>query len=144
MRSYPRNSPEAAALVVALTLISDGHVSRSEVETLQRLGVEPELGLAPGSFAQVVHTLCEDLLMGAHGGRSMMGSVDASTLASLLAAVDDPGLQAKVLRFASAVAEADTHMADAEALVIAAAHQRWFGAASASLAAARGQVPLPT
>jgi len=30
MRTYPRNSPQAAARILALVLISDGHVSRSE------------------------------------------------------------------------------------------------------------------
>ena len=127
MRSYPSNSPEAAARIVALVLISDGHVCRSEIETLQRLHVERELGLVPGSFAQVVHTLCEDLLLGAYGGGSMMSSVDEATLASLLAEVDEPGLQSKVLRLASAAAEADKHLADAETLVVTAARQHWRG-----------------
>ena len=125
MRSYPRNSPEAAARIVALVLISDGNVCRSEVETLQRLGVEPQLGLAPGAFAQVVHTLCEDLLMGAYTGGSMMCSVDEATLASLLAEVDEPTLQDRVLRLAGAAAEADTHLAEAEAMVVAAARRQW-------------------
>lgn len=125
MRTYPRNSPEAAARIVALVLISDGHVCRSEIETLQRLQVEEQLGLAPGSFAQVVHTLCEDLLMGAYGAASMMCSVDESTLASLMAEVDDGRLQAKVLLLASAAADADQHLADAEALVVAAARRHW-------------------
>ena len=125
MRSYPRNSPEAAARIVALVLISDGNVCRTEIEALQRLEVERELGLAPGAFAQVVHTLCEDLLMGAYAGGSMMCSVDESTLASLLAEVDAPVLQDQVLRLASAAAEADTHLADAEALVVAAACLQW-------------------
>lgn len=123
MRSYPRNSPEAAARIVALVLISDGHVCRSEIEALQQLQVEQQLGLVQGSFAQVVHTLCEDLLMGAYG--SMMGGVDEDTMASLLAEVDEPALQLKVLRLASAAAEADQHLADAEALVVAAARQCW-------------------
>lgn len=127
MRSYPRNSPEAAARIVALVLISDGHVCRSEIEALQHLQVEQELGLAPGSFAQVVHTLCEDLLMGAFGSGSMMCSVDEDTLASLLAEVDEPARQTKVLRLASAAAEADRHLADAEALVVAAARRHWHG-----------------
>lgn len=125
MRSYPRNSPEAAARIVALVLISDGHVCRTEVEALQRLNVEPELGLPPGAFAQVVHTLCEDLLMGSYGSATMMCSVDESTLASLLAEVDDPALQARVLRLAAAAAEADRHVADAEALVVTAARRHW-------------------
>lgn len=127
MLSYPRNGPEAAARIVALVLISDGNVCRSEVEALQRLQVEQELGLAPGSFAQVVHTLREDLLMGAYGSGSMMCSVDESTMASLLAEVDEPGLQGKVLRLTNAAAEADKHLADAEALVVAAAHRHWRG-----------------
>ena len=125
MRSYPRNSPEAAARIVALVLISDGHVCRSEIEVLQQLHVEQELGLAPSAFAQVVHTLCEDLLLGAYGSGSMMCSVDETTLASLLAEVDDRVLQSKVLRLANAAAEADKHQADAEALVVAAARRHW-------------------
>lgn len=127
MRSYPRNSPEAAARIIALVLISDGHVCRSEIEALQHLQVEQELGLAPGSFAQVLHTLCEDLLTAAYGGGSMMCSVDENTLASLLAEVNEPALQTKVLRMASAAAEADRHLADAEALLVAAARRQWKG-----------------
>lgn len=57
MRSYPLNSPEAAARIVALVLISDGHVCRSEIEAMQHLQIEQVLGLTPGSFPQVVHTL---------------------------------------------------------------------------------------
>lgn len=125
MRSYPRNSPQAAARIVALVLISDGHVCRSEIQALQQLQLEPELGLAPGEFAQVVHTLCEDLLMGAYGSGSMMCNVDDTTLASLLAEVNEPELQAKVLRLAGAAAEADKHLADGEAKVVAAAYRMW-------------------
>jgi hypothetical protein len=63
MRSYPRNSPEAAARIVALVLISDGHVCRSEVEALQQpRRSSPSSGWRRRSFAQVLHTLCEDLL----------------------------------------------------------------------------------
>ena len=143
MRSYPRNSPEAAARIVALVLISDGHVCSSEIEALHHLQVEPELGLAPGSFAQVVHTLCDDLLMGAYGNGSMMCSVDEDTLASLLAEVDDPALQAKVLRLAGAAAEADRHLADAEALVVAAARQHWCGSGAMHRVAPQEKVLQP-
>ena len=125
MRSYPRNSPEAAARIVALVLISDGHVCRSEIEALRHLPLEQELGLAPGSFAKVVQTLCEDALMGAYGGGSMMCSVDDATFASLLAEVDEPALQAKVLRLARAAADADQHLADAEEWVVAGARKAW-------------------
>ena len=125
MRSYPRNSPEAAARMVALVLISDGHLGRSEVDALHRLEVERELGLVPGAFARVVQTLCEDLLTGAYAGGSMMCSVDEPMLAALLAEVDDPALQRQVLALADAAAQADRHLADAEAMVLRAARRQW-------------------
>lgn len=125
MRSYPRNSPEAAARIVALVLICDGHVCRSEVETLHRLQVEHELGMAEGSFAQVMHALCDDLLAGAYGGGSSMCSVDEASLAALMAEIDEPQLQARVQRLARAAAGADRHLAESEALVLAAARQAW-------------------
>ena len=64
--------------MVRTGLISEGHVCRSEIETLQQLQIERELGLAPSSFAQVIRALCEDLLLGAYGSGSMMCSVGSS------------------------------------------------------------------
>ncbi|CAD5372740.1 conserved hypothetical protein [Rubrivivax sp. A210] len=142
MRSYTRNSPEAAARIVALVLISDGHVSHTEIETLHRLQTERELGLAPGRFAQVMHTLCEDLLAGSYGGGTMMCGVDEAWLASLMSEVDAPALQRTVLRLSSAAAAADTHLAEGEALVLAAARRHWHiegPAAGADVPAAQAQ-----
>jgi hypothetical protein len=55
----------------------------------------------------------------------MMCSVDEAALASLMAEVDAPAMQRKVLHLASAAAGADQHLADAEALVMAAARRHW-------------------
>jgi hypothetical protein len=125
MRSYPRNSPEAAARIVALVLISDGHVCRSEVDALNSMQVEAELGMGPGAFMQVVQTLCEDLLMGAGSSGLMFGGLDEPTLASLMGDVDRPVLQGKVMRLCAAVAAADCHLADAERLVMDVAREQW-------------------
>lgn len=125
MRSYPRNSPEAAARLVALVLISDGHVCRSEIEALNHLQLEAELGLAAGGFARVIHTLCEDLLLATDAGPSSIGRIDESTLSALLAEVDQAALQGKVLRLAGAAAAADRHLAEAEAMILALARRQW-------------------
>ena len=125
MRSYPRNSPEAAARIVALVLIADGHVCRSEFDVFEQLDGSRELGLAPGSLPRIVQVLCEDLLMGRFGGGSMLGAVDDHALASLMREVDEPALQRKVLRLAVAAARADRHLADGETLVLAAARRHW-------------------
>ena len=125
MRNYPRNSPEAAARIVALVLISDGHVCRSEIEALDQSELERGLGLAPGGFAQVLHTLCEDLLTSAYGSGAWSCSVDEAALASLLAEVDDPELQRTVMHLALTAAAADSHLAEGEALVVSTARTQW-------------------
>lgn len=125
MRSYPRNSPEAAARIVALVLIADGHVCISEFDTLNQLDAPRELGLESDGLPRIVQTLCEDLLMGDHSSGSMLASVDDSALASLMAEVDEPALQRKVLRLAVAAAQADRHLADGETLVLEAARRHW-------------------
>ena len=125
MRSYPHNSPQAAARIVALLLIADGHVSRAEMDALYGRDIERELGLPPGDFAQVLHTLCEDLLMGMRDRRLLTGSIDDATLAALLAEVSDAPLRHKVLYFADAAATADHHVAPAEAWVMGFALKHW-------------------
>ena len=125
MRSYPPNSPEAAARIVALVLISDGHVCSSEFDILKQLGAEHELGLEPQLLPHIVHTLCEELLAGGYETGSLMANVDDSTLASLMAEVSDPVLQRTTLRLCLAAARADGHLADGEALVVAAARHHW-------------------
>ncbi len=125
MRSYPLNSPEAAARIVSLVLISDGHVCSSEFDILKRLGAERELGLEPQLLPHVVHTLCEELMASGYETGSLMSNVDDSTLASLMAEISDPVLRRKVLRLSLAAARADGHLADGETLVVDAARRHW-------------------
>lgn len=125
MRSYPRNSPEAAARIVALVLIADGNVCRSEFDALNQLDAPRELGLAPDAFPGIVQTLCEELPMEAWAGGSMLASLDDKALASVMAEVDEPALQRKVLRLAVAAVLADRHLAEGETLVMEAARRHW-------------------
>jgi hypothetical protein len=125
MRSYPRNSPEAAARIVALVLISDGHVSRSEYEALNQLDGARQLGLNPQDMPGIVKTLCEDLLMEGFDGRSILSHVGDSLVVSLMAEVDEPGLQSKVLRVAASVVHADKHLSAGEAAMLDAISRIW-------------------
>ncbi len=54
MRAYPCNSPEAAARLVALVLIADGHVCRSELDALDHFEAARELGLQPDAMPAIV------------------------------------------------------------------------------------------
>ena len=125
MRSYPRNSPEAAARIVALVLISDGHVCKSEFDILKQIHAESELGLEPHLLPHIVRTLCEELLMGGCAMGSLLANVDDGTLASLMAEVSEPALQRTVLRLSLAAAAADGQLADGESMVLEAARHHW-------------------
>ena len=125
MRTYQHNSPQAAARIVALAMLADGNVSKSELDALDQLGVHDQLGLQPKEFHDVVHAFCEDLLATALPTWADACWVDPRMLAELMAEVDDPELRLKVLRVCVSVVEADGHVADGEAIAIGAAVEHW-------------------
>ena len=45
MRHYPPNSPHAAGRIVAMALLADGHLSRLELDVLDRMELHTQLGL---------------------------------------------------------------------------------------------------
>jgi hypothetical protein len=125
MRSYPRNSPEAAARIVALTLLADGHLSRSELDLLEQRKAARALGLAHDGLHQVLHTLCDDLLAGADQNWADACKVDPDTLSQLLNEVDDAALQLKVMRLCVDVVNANQHVAEGESVVLSAVLDHW-------------------
>jgi hypothetical protein len=86
----------------AVLVLSDGSAAQRNTRHKE---IERTLGLEPGRFGQIIHALCEDLLMGAHGSGGLTGSVDDASLASLMAEVACLPLQRKVLTLAAAAAE---------------------------------------
>ncbi len=125
MRSYPRNSPQAAARIVALALLADGHLCKSELEALERHGAHDALGLSPAELHTVLHDLCQDLLAACDMSWAGSSQVDPRTLAGMMDEVQDPMLQLKVLKLCVAVVETDEHVAEGESAVLAAALAQW-------------------
>jgi tellurite resistance protein len=136
MRSYPRNSPQAAARIVALVLTSDGHVCSSEERALDKLDIAGQLGLAPTEFAQIVQALYEDHSIAHAPLVPAVGRIDTALLGALIDEIDDPALRSKVIRLCVAVATADDHLADGEIAVLAAILGAW-GTAPAPAATVR-------
>lgn len=125
MRSLPRNSPQAAARILALLLVADGHVCRREIDALQSADLERALGLTPDEFGKVMHQLCEDLMASAYGSSDMSATVDEQILASLMQELSDPALRLSILRLADVAGCADQHWSAGEARVLAAMQQHW-------------------
>ena len=80
VRKYPKNSPQAAARIVALTIISDGDVNNAEFALLDRLAVHEQLGLDRDALHEVFDTLCADLLSSNQLAWADACPVDAYTL----------------------------------------------------------------
>jgi tellurite resistance protein len=140
MRTYPHNSPQAAARIVALALTSDGHVSSSEERALESLDIAGQLGLAPEQFAQIVQALCEDQSVAHTPFAPPVGQLGAALLNTLLDEIDDPALRRKVMRLCIAVAIADNYLADGEIALLAAVFNAW--GPKPDQAASR-HIPLP-
>jgi uncharacterized tellurite resistance protein B-like protein len=125
MRRYPRNSPQAAARIVALTVLADGDIGESEIELLDRLKVHTQLGLERSELHAVLDTFCEDLLSSLQLAFADACPVDERTLARLMADIDDPDLRVKLLRLCVDLAESDAEVAEGELIVLNSAVEHW-------------------
>jgi uncharacterized tellurite resistance protein B-like protein len=125
MRNYPANSPQAAARIVALTMLADGHLSKAELDAMERHGGYRQLGLEPEQLHDVVLALCEDLLHSANLAWADACRIDPYTLGRLMQEIDDPDLRRRVLALCVQVVEADAHVSDGETLVLTQAVEHW-------------------
>lgn len=125
MRRYSRNSPQAAARIVALVAIADGHVSQAEAQALDRLRIAERLGLDGPAWHEVLTVLCQDLLLSMDLTWAEVCRIDAATVRQLLDDVTDPALQRQVLALGVSLASADGHVADDEGRLLAAAVEQW-------------------
>ena len=125
MRTYSSNSPQAAARIVALTVLADRDIGKTELALLDLLGVHEQLGLDRQAFHAVLDSLCEDLLSSEQLQWADACPVDDRTLAGLMGEIEDPALRRKLLRLCIEIAEADGQVADGESIVLTAAVEHW-------------------
>ncbi len=125
MRKYAPNSPQAAARIVALTLIADGDIGKAEMALLDELAIHEQIGLGRDAFHAVIDTFCEDLLSSKQLNWADACPVDEYTLAELMAEIDDPALQNKLLGLCVRLAEVDDLVAEGESIVLIAALAHW-------------------
>ena len=125
MRSYPANSPQAAARIVALTVVADGDIGEAEIEWLDHLVVHEQLGLARHELHALLDTFCEDLLSSDQLKWADACPVDERTLADLMGEIEDPAMRLKLLRLCVELAKSDAHVAEGESIVLGAAVEHW-------------------
>ena len=125
MRSYPQNSPEAAARIVAMMMLADGHACQSESAALGELPPHESLGISREMFLDVMQDFCQDIQTCGQHQWSDTNCLDAQTIRSFMAEIDDPHLRRKLLKLCAAVIEADRQVSEGESLLLAAAVASW-------------------
>jgi hypothetical protein len=125
MRHYPSDSPRAAARIVVMSLIADGHIGSIEVEALERRGFYARLGLHSGELHDVVREVCEDLTRGSYLTWDDACRLDAHVVEQLAQEVRDERMRRVVLMLCEAAVVADGHVTCTEAAVVDAVKRAW-------------------
>ena len=124
-RSYPIDSPHACARIVALTLVCDGQVKRSELDKVDELRGLTHIGLTGAEFRSAIDALCADLLAAAKAEGDQHCRIDPMMIEQWMSEVRDPALRRTVLRLCSALIHADGFVHECESMVMLAAIEHW-------------------
>lgn len=125
MRRYPTNSPQAAARVVALTLLADGIVSRGELGSLGRFDMYQRLGLDNKAMQTVLEDFARDLYEFGVPAWDHTGGLHPLVVQCVLDDVTDPQMRAEIYQICRDVAEADSHLSNGEQAVLQLAISQW-------------------
>lgn len=123
IRTYARNSPQAAGRIVALALVANGEINACEWDALRELRAHERLGLDAAQWHDLLDELCSDLIAASRPGQDCV--VGAIVLEAWLDQVDDPKLHTLVVELAAAIIQADGHVHPGESAVLRAALARW-------------------
>lgn len=122
MRTYPINSAEATARLLALTIIADGSATPLEISATTRACILKHVSLDETEFNVVLHDLCDDLLATTYHG---VVRIETKLIDCLLMEITNADLRRGMWQAMWQVAAADGWLADAEAVVLARAAVTW-------------------
>ena len=125
MRHYPTDNPHAAARIIVMSLIADGHIGSTEIEELERRGFYARLGLHAGELHEVVREVCEDLTRCSFLTWDDACRVDPRVMQRLAEEVRDERMRRDVLTLCESAVVADGVMTCTEAVVIDAVKHAW-------------------
>lgn len=134
MRTYPTNSPEAAARIVVLAALSDGHLSKAELDSLISHRMADALELPLGAMQRIIHEVCDDLLGGHPQGWEQARQIAPSTLAALLGEIQSAALRDIVLDLCGHTIAADRTICRSELGFLNATLNQWDGAGASARA----------
>lgn len=132
MRHYEANSAPAAARILAATVLADGGLDKTELDTAMRTDLARRLCLGEVEFERILREYCDDLLLGAHYLDGVHLRLADEALEVLLEDIADPALQATLLRAMQDIVSADGVETSAEVEVLARALEKWSALSAAA------------
>lgn len=125
MRTYPNDSPEAKARIIALALLADGSLDKSELECLENHDVVSRQGISASTFESVLCEFCQDIEQS--GLRRTDGQLDLDNpaIAAVLGEIQDPNIRKSLLRAIFDIAQADRDLSLGEIQLTSMAMRYW-------------------
>lgn len=125
MRNYPIDSPQARARIIALALLADGGLDKSEIECLDSHDIVGRVGIAADAFDQVMHEFCEDIDQS--GLRRPNGQLDLESpaITALLDEIRQRNVRQTLLRAIFEIVLADRNVSLGEAQLTSRAMTHW-------------------
>lgn len=125
MRKYLIDSTQSKARIVALALIADGGLDKSELDLLDRHAIVERLGMSQDDFDNVVHEFCDDMLQ--YAGRNDSGALELGreTIDAMLDEIRSRDIQKLLLRTILEIVYVDRRLTAGEAVLASQAMSRW-------------------
>jgi uncharacterized tellurite resistance protein B-like protein len=125
MRHYKTDSTQAAARILALTLLADGGLDQAELDSLAHSRLLRRLGLRREELDRIVREYCEDLQLSADYLDSLRLQPAEEVVRALLDDIHDPQLRLALLEDMQQIIAADGVETPAEVDLLAGALQQW-------------------
>jgi uncharacterized tellurite resistance protein B-like protein len=126
MRSYPDNSPQAAARILSLAILIDGGFDRDESRQLSESGLLETLGLDEAAFDAVLEDFCYDLQQSSTLWSVSEATTRSALIDSLLSEIVSPSMRLQLLDGMLRIVGADGRVSRSEAELIRRASARWI------------------
>jgi len=124
MKTYPADSPEAMARVLAMVMLADARLDDRELQALERLDLLRLIGLTREQFSQVVKDFCDELLAaGTAGGK--INLMDKARIDAIVDGVQDERKRTDAASMALILMKADQQFHDAELALLRYTLGRW-------------------
>ncbi len=123
MRSYPTNSPEALARLVAMAILADGRLDNREVDWIKHNDTAALLGVDRDTLIQVLLDCCRDVMNEAEQERVFL--LEDHRLARLADDLTDPALQKVALSAMLILAKSDGSVSEGEETLLRFLMSRW-------------------